>query len=282
MHEEYKPVFIYSKLNHSNGYQRIMQSFLNNLPPLREITKDWILEFLSSYSNQSTRHLKFAMLSIVLKRLDKSELIEDVEIKRPKKSLKRSELLSQVELSSMLRACENTEQKAVLEFLIESGCRASELLGLEVEDIEIQQDFIIATLNGKTGIRTVPLLRQNLTNFLYHSQFFESGKIFDFSYSRLRTIILGIYRRADVRKRKRVTHIFRHMKATYLLEKGVPEQMIKRFMGWSESSDMISNYTHLTSKNIEDFFARLYNLSSEPVEELYPNEEKERLKQIFG
>ncbi len=72
------------------------------------------------------------------------------------------------------------------------------------------------------------------------------------------------------------------MKATHLLELGVPESIIRRFMGWSKTSPMIARYGHMTSRNVQDFFSRLYGYQTEPVEPLYPEEEKQRLKEIFG
>jgi len=45
---------------------------------------------------------------------------------------------------------------------------------------------------------------------------------------------------------------------------------------------MISNYTHLTNKSVNDFFSRLYGIDEEPIEPLVPDEERDRVKKMFG
>jgi hypothetical protein len=52
-------------------------------------------------------------------------------------------------------------------------------------------------------------------------------------------------------------------------------------MGWSETSDTITKYTHLTNKSVKDFFSRLYGIEQEPIEPLFPDEERDRIKKMF-
>lgn len=282
MHPEYREILNFYLINHSKSWCHVIKCFLKKLPPPGDISEEWILDFFSKYDNSSTKSFYHKMLSIVLGKVGRKYLLKDIKIKEPKSKLKPSDLLSPVEVSAMLRACKDSQEKAIIEFLLESGCRAGELLNLEVDDIQPEHDFIIATVEGKTGLRTVPLLRANLTNFLYHLGIMESGRVFPVPYKKLRLILIDLYKRAGVRKRRRTTHIFRHMKATHLLELGTPESIIRQFMGWSEKSNMINQYTHLTSRNIQEFFGRLYGINPGPLEPLYPEEEKERLRKILG
>jgi integrase/recombinase XerD len=168
----------------------------------------------------------------------------------------------------------------LIELLTESGCRIREALNLTKDDIEVQNDFVIITVTGKTGTRIVPLLKDNLTSFLYHVAIVDTDKIFPITYWTINYQFQNIYKKANVKVSK-IFHIFRHTKATYLLEQGVSESIIKQFLGWTSNSPMIARYTHLTSRNIQEYFGRLYGLNVDPVEPLYPDEEKERLKQIF-
>ena len=274
MHPEYRKILNFYLINHSKSWCHVIKCFLNKLPPPEDISKEWILDFFSKYDNSSTKSFYHKMLSIVLGKVGRKHLLKDIRIKEPRSKLKPSDLLSPVEVSAMLRGCINSQEKAIIEFFLESGCRASELLSLEVEDIQLQESFIIAAVRGKTGMRTIPLLRANLTNFLYHLSMVDTGRVFPIPYKKLRLMLIDLYKRAGVRKRRRTTHIFRHMKATHLLELGTPESIIKQFMGWSENSNMINQYTHLTSRNIQDFFGRLYGINTEPVEPYTPKKRK--------
>jgi len=286
LHPEYRKILNFYLINYSKSWRHVIKCFLKKLPSPEDITEDWILDFFYKYDNSSTKSFYHKMLSIVLGKVGRKHLLKDIRIKEPESKLKQSDLLSPVEVSAMLRACKDPQEKAIIEFLLESGCRAGELLNLEVDDIQPKHNFIIATVRGKTGLRTVPLLRANLTNFLYHLSIMESGRVFPILHKKLRLMLIDLYKRAGVRKRRRTIHIFRHMKATHLLELGTPKSIIRQFMGWSEKSNTTNQYTHqythLTSRNIQEFFGRLYGINIEPSDPLYPEEEKERLKAIFG
>ncbi|MFW9962317.1 MAG: tyrosine-type recombinase/integrase [Candidatus Sifarchaeia archaeon] len=262
MHTAYERILNQYLVTHTKSWCNVIACFLKKLPAPDEIEQDWVLGFLSKYDNPNTKDFYFKALKVVLRKIDRLDALEGITFKNRKTKLKPSELLSPTEVSQMLTACRDSTERAMIEFFLESGCRAGEMLGLELEDIQLQERFIMVNVRGKTGTRTLPLLRDNLESFLNHLTYVESGQVFSITYKVLYRLIKALYERAGVRKRKRATHIFRHMKATQLLELGVPETIIKQFMGWSLNSTIINNYVHLTTKRIQDFFARLYGLES--------------------
>lgn len=52
-------------------------------------------------------------------------------------------------------------------------------------------------------------------------------------------------------------------------------------MGWSETSQMISNYTHLTNKSVNDYFSRIYGVEPKSIEPLLPEDEKKKIKDLI-
>lgn len=193
-----------------------------------------------------------------------------------------SDLLTEEETSALFRACSRPHHRALLEFIIESGCRIQEVLELKMRDIKFQEHFLIITLNGKTGERTIPLYKDNLPAFLFYlTSRLNEEIIFPFTYIAVNKQFRRLYKKAGLEKPKRMFHIFRHMKATYLLESGIPENIIKEFLGWSDASNMAQYYTHLNTRKLTDFFARHYGVASEPLRPLYPDEERNRVKEIL-
>ncbi len=151
-----------------------------------DITRDWVLLFLNRYSNPFTKKTIFAAIKVICKDLGKAELLTGIKVKVPASSLKRSDLLISHQVAALLRNCKTTTQRALLELLIESGCRIGEALKLTKQDIELKQHFVLVTFDGKTGSRQVPLMRENLTSFLYHYATTNEDRLFPFTYSTIR------------------------------------------------------------------------------------------------
>jgi len=198
-----------------------------------------------------------------------------------KSKLRRSDLLTTDEIASLMVACKRLHQRALIELLLESGCRLGEALNLTLRDIEHENEFLLISVDGKTGPRTIPALKSNLPVFLLYIQHMKSGKVFPFSKSAIIRQMRRIYKNAKVKRSSRPSHVFRHMKCEYLLEAGTPEVIIRKFMGWSENSNMVSYYSHLNVKAVKDYFSRLYGIDPKPQSPLYPPQLREEIKHLL-
>lgn len=283
MEKNYKTYLNSYAVTHSPNSLRIVSQVIRKLPPLEQLTRDSILVILGSYENIATRRLYYKNIKLLLRYLGKSELLEGIHIKTPKTSITRADLLTQSEVSAILRACKDPLLRGLIEFLLESGARISEALNLTINDLIIEKHFIITTLrSGKTNTsRQVPLLRDNLTGFLYYLSTCDDHKVFPIKYDTVWIKFKTRLKRSGIKPHRKLFHIFRHMKATHLLDLGVPETIIKQFMGWSSLSNMMATYTHLSNKSVMDFFSRLYGVNTDPLEDLYAEDEKERLQHFL-
>jgi len=289
VHEVYHRVLTLRYMNSAPQSLFDSLSVAKRLPPPEELTTEFIIDFLTSYDNINTRAYYYYIIKVICKEIGRPELIEPIPRPKEVSTIRRRDLLTPSEIAALLRACKDLYERALLEVLIESGCRIGEVLSLNVEDITTDDNFLYVDVIGKTGTRQIPLLKDNLPSFQYHLVIRLNGPVFNssryldrpISYRVVLDKIVDIFQRAGVRKRARTIHIFRHTKATYLIELGVPESIIKKFMGWSETSDTITKYTHLTNKSVKDFFSRLYGIDEEPIEPLFPDEERDRIKKMF-
>jgi site-specific recombinase XerD len=179
------------------------------------------------------------------------------------------QMITYDELQSLLSACKNQRDKALISILWDSGIRASELLKLKVKDFQKSSDGLYATLNIQEGSKNykqrtvvltgdsvvlVPQYIEFLKEFL-KERFSEDGFLFigigkekpgeNLTYDDLRMIIQKVRMRSGIQK-PIAPHLFRHSCATRMAV-DVPIQVFTRQMGWS-SNKQADNYTHLDSK----------------------------------
>ena len=181
------------------------------------------------------------------------------------------QMISYDELQSLLNACKNQRDKALVSLLWDSGIRASELLQLKVKDFQKSSDGLYAVLNIQQGSKTykqrtviltgdsvvlVPQYIEFLKDFL-KDKFSDDGFLFigigkekpgeNLTYDDLRMIIQKVRMRSGIQK-PISPHLFRHTCATRMASENLPVEVFTRQMGWS-SNKMIDNYSHLNSKD---------------------------------
>jgi len=76
-----------------------------------------------------------------------------------KRNKLRDKLVTSREFSLMLRAADHPRTRALLAMLYESAARPDELLGLRIRDVDFQKRYAQIRVDGKTGERTIPLMR---------------------------------------------------------------------------------------------------------------------------
>ena len=57
-------------------------------------------------------------------------------------------------------------------------------------------------------------------------------------------------------------HIFRHSRATILLEQGWPEPMVKAYMGWATNSRELGTYSHINSMAANQFMLKAHGVTT--------------------
>ena len=181
------------------------------------------------------------------------------------------QMISYDELQSLLNACKNLRDKALISLLWDSGIRASELLQLKVKDFQKSSDGLYAVLNIQQGSKNykqrtviltgdsvvlVPQYIEFLKDFL-KDKFSDDGFLFigigkekpgeNLNYDDLRSLVQKIAKRSGIQKQIS-PHLFRHSAATRMASESLPVQIFTKQMGWS-SNKMADNYSHLDSKS---------------------------------
>ena len=151
-----------------------------------------------------------------------------VEVRKP---------FSEIEVDALRSACKTLKERAIVEMLLSTGVRVSELVGMEVKDINLA-DLSVHVVHGKGAKErityTTPVSVKHLQAYISARKEDGPALIYNRSHkvitdSGIRTILNGIARRAGVENVH--PHRFRRTFATGLARRGMDIQEIQRLLG---------------------------------------------------
>lgn len=173
-------------------------------------------------------------------------------IKVPEEELKA---FSSEEIDTIRSACEAPVERAMVEILLSSGLRVSELCNLKLEDIDFN-GLTIYVKNGKGGKdRTTyftPVARKYLKKYLEQNKH-KSEYAFTNHFGDQYTPSGVRHKTTDLAERCKIhihPHRFRRTLATDLAEKGMPIQEIQKLLGHT-SIETTRKYIEVRKKKIE-------------------------------
>lgn len=261
---EYKNRLIqkrYSR-NTQNSYCKYFRDFSDYFKDekLEEITTEqintYILELIQtknisiSQQNQRINAIKFYYEKILCR--DK----QYYALHRPKKEHKLPKVLSKNEVKKILNSCSNIKHRCILMLIYSAGLRRSELIDLEIADIDSER-MIINIIGAKGKKDRMSLLSENMLQLLrkYYKEFkpekylFEGAKGGKYSPTSVANILKNTALKAGVNKNV-TPHMLRHSFATHLLEQGTDLRYIQELLGHN-SSKTTEIYTHVSKKAID-------------------------------
>ena len=181
--------------------------------------------------------------------------INEINLKRPKKSKLLPTVLSKEEIIDLLRCTKNLKHRAVLAMIYSAGFRISELLNLELKHIDIdRRQLIIKNSKGRRDRNIIlaesfiPLLI-NYTNTYRPIIYFVEGKPSKkYSAESIRSFLRKSCKIANITKHV-TPHTLRHSYATHLLENGIDLRYIQELLGHAKPETTMI-YTHVSKKDL--------------------------------
>lgn len=187
------------------------------------------------------------------------------------------ELLTEEEVKRIIQTAYNPRDRAIIATLWESGARVGELLSMQIKHVSFEENFTRITLQGKTGMRRVPLFDSTpyLAEWLENHPLKEDlntplwigignvGRNKRMEYAAMRKMIAQTSRKVGIKK-KINPHNFRHSRAT-TLAKHLTEAQMNQYLGWVAGSDMPATYVHLSGRDVDDAILKMRGLK--PKEE---------------
>ena len=192
----------------------------------------------------------------------------EIENIKFKSELKLPEVISITQIDSMIDYFDhnsflNSRNKTNIDFIYSTGSRVSEVINVNVSDIDTKESFV--RLEGKgSKQRIVPLgslLINNLNEYLKFRDSIEnlkSSKLFlSKSYNNLdRTAVFRLIKSTGKKLGLSVNlhpHTLRHSAATHMLEGGCDLRTVQEFLGHSSVSTT-QIYTKVTKEFLEEAF----------------------------
>jgi integrase/recombinase XerD len=221
----------------------------------------------------STVHRKTAALRSFYKHLRREELVTEdptAGLATPRRSRKLPNVLNQAEVTRLLAtpvgdSPQAYRDRAILEVMYACGLRASEVIGLEMTDIDTYEGMLRARGKGNKE-RIVPLGRQAINAI---EGYLRSGRpelakgrsekalFLNFRGRRLTRqglykIVQGHARTAGLEDRMS-PHTLRHSFATHLLAGGCDLRAVQEMLGHADVATT-QMYTHLTGQRLRDVY----------------------------
>ncbi|MFH1409457.1 MAG: tyrosine-type recombinase/integrase [Nanoarchaeota archaeon] len=152
------------------------------------------------------------------------------------------------EILALKKACNSFEEEVIVNLLLDTGMRVSELTNLSEEQINWQRGFITTIGKGKKR-RIIPF---SSSSRFYLSNYFKHKAKFDLSPRLVQMRVKAVAERARIRKPVS-PHVLRHTFAVCYLHKGGNVRALQAILGHSSltTTDIYLNYSGI--RVIDDY-----------------------------
>lgn len=258
-----------------NNYRiklNLFSEFIGKNKNVQEISKEEILNFLfhreENFSNsKSTLESNRAVLNVFFDWLKKENLINTNPVLKIKPfifSESNIDTLNNEEIKIVKNSCITLRERALVEFLLSTGCRLREVPKLTLKDINWALNTI--QISGKGRRNRKVYLSRDAKNYL--KKYLDSRKddcnaIFvterrpwkTMSARAIQREVSKIAERTNINK-KITPKTFRFTFAKILRENGCPIDIIQSLLGHEEYSNTSETIIRITNDNINDIFEK--------------------------
>lgn len=272
-------------MNTLQSYRRDIEQYITylreiNLPNISNTNKATVVAYLMNLQKKgratSTISRNLASIRSFYQYITKSKIIETdptSELESPKVEKKLPQILSTKEVELLLEQPKCTDlkgyrDKAMLELLYATGIRVSELISLNISDINVEAGFIKCIKGSRErmipiGSIAIAALQEYLIksrNFLVQS---ENEKALFVNVNGKRLTRQGFWKiikqyKNQAKINKDITpHTLRHSFAAHLLENGADLRSIQEMLGHSDiSSTQI--YAQIAKNKIKEIYKKTH------------------------
>lgn len=267
--------------NTVEAYRRDLTSFCdflcdNSIETLENIKRNYINLYLKNLRdknyNPTSITREIASIRGWFNWLCANEIIShnpSLSIEQPKLTKKLPKVLTIQEINAILDKHLTIIENAIFELLYAAGLRVSELINLQMQNIDLNSNYVRCIGKGSKerlipiGMRANKAIKEYLkqreftikkhnltTKFLFIS---ETGK--KITRQDAYTIIQNLGKKID----KDISpHTLRHSFATHLLENGADLRVVQELLGHSDVSTT-QLYTHVSKKRLKEVYFTINN-----------------------
>lgn len=275
-------------INSQEAYRRDLNKFTHflmnkygRIPSPQEIKKNDVMNFLSWQMDNEAAYSTIARSLSSIKSFYKFLIIEDyiqvnpaIDLETPKSKLKLPQILTIEEVDKLMDQPKvithlGLRDRAMLELMYGTGVRVSEMLSLEIDDINMTAGFMRCMGKGRkeriipvnqTAIQWVQRYLARARNFLVKNNveriLFVNARGRKLSRQGFFKILTGYVKQAGIDK-EITPHTLRHSFATHLLENGADLRAVQEMLGHADISTT-QIYTHLTKTRLREVYQQYF------------------------
>lgn len=256
----------------------IFIKFLNE-HKISKVTEETIMDLIFALKNKNYSTLSIARMLVAVKNYYKFLVNEKILSVSPFENMdsfkvrkKIPEVLTEKDIENLLNqpdtsTKEGIRDKAILELLYSAGIRVSELVNMELTDINFDEkilrcfgkgkkerlvpvgDYVVEAIKNYLKIRNE--ISNKFSNFLFITRL---GK--KFTRAGIWKIIKIYAKKAGITKNV-YPHIFRHSFATHLLKGGADLRSVQEMLGHSDISTT-QIYTHIDRSHLKNIHKKFH------------------------
>lgn len=254
-----------------HNYYLNLNIFANCLrKPVNMVTKEDMRRYLAVRCKDmaaTTKNTQISTMKSFFNWLDEEDYIE----KNPMKQIKSTKVpgrlrtaLTDEEVENIRQACITDRERALVEFMISTGCRLSEIIGVNIVDINWHEMSLRVIGKGNKerevlfNVKTKILLKKYLktrkgdSEALFISEHKPYGRL---AGRGIETIISKIASRAKIDKAV-FPHIMRHSFGTHSINAGMPLPVLQELMGHSNSATTLI-YAKMSKDSIKHEYRKI-------------------------
>lgn len=261
------------------------------------VTRDIITDFLNYLEEDKknsirTRNQRLAVIKsfyqyCAIDEIDNIDNIRKILSIKSKKEIKKvMNYLTEDELKRILDSIDTSTKKGrrnltLITLLYDTAARASEIINLKVEDIHLEEKYIILTGKGNKQ-RVVSMMEQTkklLVDYFKENNT-QSGYLININGKKMNERFLrDIIKNINPLNRKISPHVFRHTRVVHLLDKGVNIMYIQELLGHTSV-----NTTMEYAKVIEKSKFEAIEKANPKIDNSLPdwNDDKDLLNQLLN
>lgn len=186
------------------------------------------------------------------------------KLKQTKEPKRVRQALNDEEVELLRQACKTKREFALVEFLVSTGCRLSEVVGINISDIDWHEMSLFVIGKGDKqrkvyfNVKTKILLQNYLKDKKGEDPALFTASKYPHTRMGGRSIereLKNISQRAGFEK-SIFPHLMRHTFATHNINSGMPLHVIQQLMG-HESPQTTLVYSELSSENIRHEYKKI-------------------------
>ncbi len=214
---------------------------------------------------------------------DFPEKVDWIHAGARKSKLEDPVILTKEEVIKLFNVAQGIEEKALVSFMYESGCRCpDELLNMRVGDVVFDEyGAKVKLTSGKVGSRTIRVIscvphlkayietqHSNSKGYSYLWVCRGSGHKEVMSYSSLKLLVKKWKDKAKIEK-PLTPYTFRRTRYTHLANK-IPTPALYNYMGQVQGSKVIERYVKLSGEDVDEAILNFYGITNPKNSDIKP------------